>query len=110
MHALIEPVQISGLSGSGTVSALHVLTVAESKGKDYGHANVGYALKSAEGEVLASGVLAMAQDDYAAGKAADGAVTAWVAGKLGFVVTESVSDPAPERTVDEQQDPSQPEG
>lgn len=110
MHALIEPVQISGLNGSGTVAALHVLAVAETKAKDYGHANVSYAMKAAEGDVLASGVLAMAQDDYAAGKAADGEVLAWVAGKLGFTVTESVSDPAPSRTVDEQQDPEQPAG
>jgi len=110
MHALIEPVQISGLNGTGTVAALHVLAVAETKARDYGHANVSYAMKSTEGDVLARGALAMAQDDYAAGKADDAEVLGWLCSKLSFVAKDVESDPVPERTVDEQQYPEQPEG
>jgi len=109
MHALIEPVQISGLSGSGTVSALHVLTVAETKGKDYGHASVSYDFRDGD-KVLASGTLQMSADDYALGSAQDSEVAAWLASKLNFVTTGIENAPAPERKVDEQADPQSPEG
>lgn len=107
MHASITPVSVSGLSGSGTATSLHVTKVHETKGKDYGHASVTYDFRDGD-TVLGQGVLAVDGADYAAGSVSDGAVVTWLAGKLGFQVIDVVSDPAPARHVDEVQEPEQP--
>jgi hypothetical protein len=108
MHAVIEPVQISGLSGSGTATQLHVVLVAETKGKDVGHARVSYDVTNDDNLTLAQGNVQMSDADYAAGKASDEEVAGWLAALLGFQSQSVVSDPAPVRTVDEVQEPEQP--
>lgn len=109
MHASITPVSISGLSGSGTATALHILSVHETKGKDYGHATVSYDFRDGD-KILAAGTFQMSADDYALGAAEDAEVAAWLAAKLNFVTTGIENSPTPERKVDEQQDPQTPEG
>jgi hypothetical protein len=108
MHAVIDPVQISGLSGSGTATQLHVVLVGETKAKDYGHARVSYDIVSEDNLTLSQGNVQMSDADYAAGKASDAEVAGWLASLLGFKATSVVSDPAPVRTVDEVQEPEQP--
>lgn len=110
MHANIEPVQLSGLSASGTIVSVHVLTVHETKGKDHGSATVGYDFRDEQGTPLAKGSLAMSGEEYADDKADDAEVLGWLCGKLGFVAKDAESDPAPERTVDEQTDPESTDG
>ena len=94
MHANLEPVSFTSLSGGGTLAALHLLSVHELHTADGVRSTLRFELRDDAGAVLASSL-----DTFDAPVSVDdSAALAQLCARLGLTVLDVVTEPAAERT------------